>query len=433
MPDLNDLTIVELTISNVLGVKAVHLTPDGKSVVITGSNGEGKSSVINSIWLALGGKDASKDFTKPVRDGEDTGSVSIDLGDLKVTRTWTNGGASTKLVVTDASGNPQASPQTLLDQLIGRITIDPMVFPNKPEKDVRAILLGIVAEQLAAMGVDLDALAERYNQLYDQRTIMRREVKTATTRIEGMPVPPEGTPTEEVSITDVAAALSAAQRDNAERERLDREAMVAQRAAEAADAKVEELRAALAQAEEAAKTAHNVATLAAEASEKAGAPDEARITAYEDQIGEAEQTNQFVRMGQELARATADRDERALELEGIESEMTSIVAKRAKALRDVTMPVEGLAIDAEDEDRVTFNGIPLKQIPPSEQVLVGVRVAMALNPAIKVIRLLEASLLDQANTEAIKQFAAEHGFQLWIEKVEAATADVTIEAGEVKA
>lgn len=86
------MKIINLKAENIKKIKAVDITPTDNTVVITGKNGQGKSSILDSILFALGGKDALKDTPKPVRDGEDHASVEIDLGDYKVVRTWNEQG-----------------------------------------------------------------------------------------------------------------------------------------------------------------------------------------------------------------------------------------------------------------------------------------------------------------------------------------------------
>ena len=57
------MKIVELRAENVKRLKAVEITPDGTLQVIGGRNAQGKSSVLDAIWLALAEK---------VRDGMHT-------------------------------------------------------------------------------------------------------------------------------------------------------------------------------------------------------------------------------------------------------------------------------------------------------------------------------------------------------------------------
>ena len=88
------MKIIELRAENVKRLKAVGIHPDGTLQVIGGRNAQGKSSVLDAIWLALGGGKAGKSTSVPIRDGEDKASVTLDLGDLIVTGSWTKGGTS---------------------------------------------------------------------------------------------------------------------------------------------------------------------------------------------------------------------------------------------------------------------------------------------------------------------------------------------------
>ena len=49
------MKIIELQAENVKRLKAVDITPDGTLQIIGGRNAQGKSAVLDSIWLALGG------------------------------------------------------------------------------------------------------------------------------------------------------------------------------------------------------------------------------------------------------------------------------------------------------------------------------------------------------------------------------------------
>ena len=55
------MRIVEFKAENIARIKAVEITPDtGKNIVaLTGKNRQGKTTILNAIWMALGGKDLS--------------------------------------------------------------------------------------------------------------------------------------------------------------------------------------------------------------------------------------------------------------------------------------------------------------------------------------------------------------------------------------
>ena len=129
------MKIIELRAENVMRLKAVEITPDGTVQVIGGRNAQGKSAVLNAIWLALGGGKASKETPLPIRDGEDKASVRLDLGDLVVTRSWTRKGTSLK--VENAEGAQYKSPQSMLDALVGQLSFDPLAFTRLSPKEQR--------------------------------------------------------------------------------------------------------------------------------------------------------------------------------------------------------------------------------------------------------------------------------------------------------
>ena len=70
------MKIIRFEAENVKRLKAVEITPDGTVQVVTGRNGQGKSSVLDAIFLALGGGDAKKTVAMPIRVGAEQISTS---------------------------------------------------------------------------------------------------------------------------------------------------------------------------------------------------------------------------------------------------------------------------------------------------------------------------------------------------------------------
>jgi len=114
------MNIVSITSENFKRIKAVHIKPTGDVVVVGGRNAQGKSSVLDSIAAALGGKELMPD--EALRQGADGGQITVDLGDIIVTRTFGPAG-KTALKVTNKEGASFASPQSMLDKLVGRLSL----------------------------------------------------------------------------------------------------------------------------------------------------------------------------------------------------------------------------------------------------------------------------------------------------------------------
>lgn len=79
------MKIIEFRAERFKRLSAVEITPEGNTVIISGRNGQGKSSVLDAIWLALGGGNAVKDSatTVPIKDGNDPVGVVIEDGAVK--------------------------------------------------------------------------------------------------------------------------------------------------------------------------------------------------------------------------------------------------------------------------------------------------------------------------------------------------------------
>lgn len=398
------MKITQLTISNVKRIRAIDITPDGTVQIVGGRNAQGKSSVLDAIWLALGGGAASKATARPIRDGEDTASVRLDLGDYLVTRTWT--GDKSTLTVTSPDGAKFSSPQKKLDGLIGSLSFDPFAFTLLPAKAQRDQLLSLV--DLPFDPADLD---RRRAAIFDERTEVGRQGKA----IGLIPALIPDVPDTEVSSAAILAELRAAQ----DGERTNEAAY--QRAARAQGAR-EQAEAALA----AARTEEEAALEAFKA-----LPEVPDTAAIEQRLASVDDTNRAVRANQDTTAKQARFDQLYAQYGDLADQLDAIDREKAEGLAAATFPVPGLGFDT---DGVTYQGVPFSQASSAEQIRVSLAMAMALNPELRVIRILDGSLLDSDNLNLIADMATEHDYQLWIERVGDADADaIIIEDGLVRA
>lgn len=389
------MRIVKLTAENIKRLRAVEITPDGNTVVIAGRNGQGKTSVLDAIWMALGGGPAAKDTTRPIRDGATHAAVTVDLGELRVTRTWTTKG--TTLRVESADGARFPSPQAMLDRLVGRLAFDPLDFAHQSPRDQLAALLDVV--DLPFDPADLD---QRRQRLYEQRTSVGREGKALEGQLAGHPEPPADLPEEEQSLAAVLDEYRRAQYQQADVEACRR------RVGEERQ-RVERLRRDLAQAEADLEQAEQHLAQAS-TGDLADVP----LDTYTRRLAELEGTNAAVRAARARAdvarRLTAKRDE----YQALTARIAELDDMKAAAIRDAAMPIDGLGFDS---DGVTYNGVPFKQCSAAEQLRVSVAMAMALNPKVRVIRITDGSLLDSDNLALIEEMARDNDYQCWVERV----------------
>lgn len=396
------MKIIELRAENVKRLKAVGIHPDGTLQVIGGRNAQGKSSVLDAIWLALGGGKAGKSTAVPIRDGEDKASVTLDLGDLVVTRSWTKGGTSLK--VNSADGAAYSSPQKMLDALVGQLTFDPLEFTRLSAREQRDALLGLVD-----LPVDIDSLEQKRATLFAERTAIGQQGKAI-----GDVTVDNTLPEQETSMSEAVAELRAA-------EELGQQVAHAQREVAKARDDVKYLRSQLATAEQAL-------TAAEENIEELGtAPDTAPLAARLETL---EEENQRTRANNAAREKAAERDRLRDAYSDLTEQIDALDTEKQQALASASFPVDGLGFD---EHGVTYAGVPFSQASSAEQIRVSLAMAMAANPKLRVIRILDGSLLDGDAMAAIREQVAERDFQLWIERVgDADEGAVVIEDGEVR-
>lgn len=415
------MKIVSLTAENVKRLKAVQITPTGSVQVVAGRNAQGKSSVLDAIWLALGGGAAKKATAKPVRDGEESAFVKLDLGDIIVTRTWVSD-TNTTLTVESKDGARYTSPQGMLDALVGKLAFDPLAFIQLGDKEQVQTLLSLVE-----LPFDPDELDAKRLGFYEKRKEVGQHLKTAKGALAVQDIPALDVPDEEVSGADVLAEYEAAQA--VARENSDTRSAVTSAQMRVADRQhdVTTAREKLATAEAALELAsRDAATAAKRAAALAPDPD---LTVYSDRLANVEATNRAIRAAWQY-KADKDRVKSlADEYDNLTARIEGVDNVKIAGLAKATFPIDGLSFDSTG---VTYNGIPFSQSSGAEQLRVSLAMAMAMNPDLRVIRITDGSLLDSENMALIESMATAADFQVWIERVdESGTVGVVIEDGMV--
>ena len=132
------MKITKIKIKNLYGI--TEYEGDGRSVELSGTNGAGKSSVIDAIRYALTNKSNRKYI---VRNGETEGEILIETDNgLRINRKATTNQADYKSV--KQNGHEVGSPETFLKDIFTPLQLSPVEFMEKSEKEQNAILLDMV-------------------------------------------------------------------------------------------------------------------------------------------------------------------------------------------------------------------------------------------------------------------------------------------------
>lgn len=417
------MKIISLFAENVKRLKAVEIRPDGNAVILEGKNAQGKSSVLDAIWWALGGQTAQKGNDKPIREGQARAKVELDLGGLKVTRVWTANDRST-LKVESADGTAVKSPQALLDSLVGRLSFDPLAFSRMSPKEQRETLI-----DLAGIREELQGLERIRQTVYDSRTEVGREIKRLEGHLEKLQGIDPNAPDEQVSPETIMAELREAQqtiginrtkRDTLEQ--LRRKAARMQEQIAALEAEIEKERAVLL----------SVCEVGKELSAEVDALVDPDLDAITEKLNNLQAINKAVQAKWERNDTQAALLEAENERDRLTEEIGNADRAKEELLQNAPLPVPGLNIN---DSGVTFRGVPFAQCSGAEQLKISLAMAMSLNPTLRVIRITDGSLLDSDSLAVVREMAEARDFDVWIERVangpSGEAGAVYIEDGEV--
>jgi energy-coupling factor transporter ATP-binding protein EcfA2 len=379
--------IVRLESTNYKRLKAVEIAPDpdGNLVIVAGKNGQGKTSILDSITAVLGGVSA-KTTPKPIREGEERAEIILETEDLIVTRRFTASGST--LTVKAPDGAVYSKGQAKLDDMLGKLSLDPLAFTQLSDRDQLATLLDLV--ELPFDPAKLDA--ERKG-IFDERADVGRQGKAI-----GDVTVDDSLPIDETSVSELLSKYRSAQQTNAQ---LD----AALDEMEEASVRVNELEAQLILAKERLTTAAEALKVS---------PDRVELDPIQAQIDGAEWTNAAIRANN-AARGKVNRQaELRADYKALTEQIEALEKRKAEGLASAKFPIDGLGFD---ESGVTYQGVPFKQASGAEQLRVSLAMAIALNPKLRVIRIADGSLLDSDNLALVESIARENDFQVWIEMV----------------
>jgi hypothetical protein len=410
------MAIIGLHSENVKRVKVADIRcGHAPSVKIGGRNAQGKTSVMDSIIMAIqGGKSIPK---RPVREGADSATIILETDDLVIQRVIAPD-RSTKLVVTNRDGAKFSGAQKMLDKLLGSLSFDPLAFSKmKPDDQETALreLLGIDTRKL-------DAMREI---AFTTRTDVNREVKALQAQVDGMASHPD-LPDEELSAVEIQEALNEAKKHNAECDLVVDAYYDAKDAYEAVEARIAACDAEITRLMELLKVQQRTrATLKQEVIAMEPKIAEAANAATlikkidEDEIVQrlvsVSDTNRKIAENKMLADRMKVLATKQAETDALTADIKSIDQQKSDLLASAKYPVPGLAIAP--EGGITLNGFPLEQASAAEALKTGVAICVAMNPEFPVALIRDASLLDDDTLAMVEQFAVEHGCQVWMERV----------------
>ena len=401
--------INELQIENLKRIRAVKIEPTQNGLtVIGGNNGQGKTSVLDSIAWALGGEKYRP--SSPQREG------SVIPPNLHIT--LSNGlvverkGKNSSLVVTDPNGHKGG--QQLLNEFVEQLALDLPKFMAASGKGKAETLLKIIG-----VGEQLAKLDQEEQQIYQERLAIGRIADQKNKFAKEMPTYPDA-PKDLISASELIRQQQEILARNGENQRKRQNAAQLEEQAGKLQTEIDrlhrELTKVLADLETAKKSVaflHDESTAELEAN-----------------IQNIEQINIQVRANLDREKAEEDAQHYSDQYNELTKKIEDVRQSRKSLLDGAAMPLPGLSID---NGELTYKGKCWDCMSSAEQLKASTAIIRQLNPECGFVLIDKLEQMDLDTLREFGQWLESEGLQAIATRV--STGDecsLIIEDGEIK-
>lgn len=378
------MKINSLELENVKRIKAVKIEPTENGLtVIGGRNGQGKTSVLDSIAWALGGDRFRP--SSPQREGSvlpPNLKITMDSG-IIVERT----GKNSTLKVTDPTG--RKGGQQLINEFVSQLALDLprfMTASNKEKADTLLRIIG-VGDQLAQLEHDA---TELYNRRHAIGQIADQKVKYAREMTEYPDVPEQL-----ISASELIKQQQGIMAHNAENKcKRDRAAEI-QRCYDAVNSKISGIRAELQRLMTEQQSLMDDLRIANMETEHLEDLSTAKL---EEDIENVEKINIKIRANLEKEKAEEDAKAYQAQYSQLTHELEAVRQKKTDLLKSAQLPLPELSVQ---DGELTYNGFKWDNMSGADQLVVSTAIVRKLNPSCGFVLL---DKLEQMDLDTLAEF-----------------------------
>lgn len=438
------LKSVKLVVENFKNLQNVVVDIGGRSLMFIGPNGSGKSALIQAMMSPMNSKMLP---SEPIKTGEERAMISHTIAgtidgvhkeyvmDLFFTKKDSKG----RLVIKNENGEVLKSPATLIKSIIGNVSFDVTQWLNDDAKKKLATI-----KTLTGRGQDIDVISANLKLEKDaqKKSKDRADELDAILSNHGLSAEEVDRYSNKIDITAMQTAMSSigaaqSQWDDINNKvvgfkaTVDNAEMRINTLKEAANAKINAVSTEIFRLQEEIKRQQGIQANAVTECDNAVDTINQEVVTAKDNVVKGEQwlvanprpsvdevsrqINEAIAHN-EKCNAISKLAEHQRELlkcrEAMEAKK-SIIAKlendRSEIIKHSQLPIEGLTFD---DDTLYLDGLPLEdgQINTARLWDVGVDIAMAMNPTLKIIFLHDANVFDKKHLHAIIEKIESRGY-----------------------
>lgn len=423
------LRSIKLVTENFKGLENVLFDIGGKSFMIIGPNGKGKSSFTQAMMSPMNTKLLP---SEPIKTGEDHARISHTIGgivngesktyimDIYFTKKDSKG----RLVIRNEHGEELKSPATLIKTIIGNVSFDVTQWlKDTTDKKLKTI------KQLTGRGQDIDTVSAQIKiEKEDLKKIKDRgEELDAILSNHGLSAEEVDKYSTKIDITPLQNAMSSVSQQQQQWNQVKAQSDGFRTTVDTCGTTINNASAEIFRLQEEIKRQQGIIAKATEAADVANsnikiadqwlidnpAPSAEELNAQINQaIAHNEKCNSIAQLAvhqRELLKCRENYEAKKNVISTLETSRADIISKSQ-------LPIPGLTFD---DDMLYIDGLPLEeeQINTARLWDIGVDVAIALNPGLKVIFLHDGNAFDKKHLHAIISKIESRGYMAVVEYV----------------
>lgn len=436
------MKISMLKLKNCLGIKEIEFRP-GQITIIEGEEGQGKTSILESIQRFFWNKSERATFVYKDDEGSaEKAETYIDLDDGTAMKKYINPENKVTTTGIEKDGMSPKSPETFLKALVSERQLNPISLISMPDKELTDLILSLIPISVTEADAKewllevppfidyskhgLQVCKDIEKAYYDKRADINRRVKDLDGEVKGTAAKlPEGYDPEqwrEVSLTDKYDAIRKANDINANRQKcqsqIDGVNIKVQAIKSEADLKVKQL-------EDEIQHIKNDAQVRIETEQKnveiavkyiENHP-EIDIKPLEEEHKQTEYMKSFVRTADDLKLKQDELESKKVESQKLTEKIEYMRTKPQMLLATAKMPVDGITVDG--QGNVLINSRPIINLSGGERIKFVMTIVRATAGPLKII-LIDG--FEKLSPKGQEEFIAEctgDGFQYIVTKVTA--------------
>ena len=378
------IKINKLEIENVKRVRAVKIEPSAKGLtIIGGDNGQGKTSVLDSIAWALGG-----DRFKPSLPGR-SGSITppylhiVMSNGLVVERK----GKNSDLKVTDPSG--ERAGQQLLNKFVEGFALDLPRFMEASDADKAKTLLNIIG-----IGPQLVELEQKEQSIYNERLTIGRIADQKKKFADEQEYFPDA-PKDLVSPAELIRQQQEILARNGQREQWKRDYDKILDEIMSTEDQLERLN------EKAAELKEYLKVLQKKEHDAQKSPKELQMEStaeLEQNLAEIDEINRKVRINLDKDKAEEDALQYKNQYDSLTADLNKVRSDKTSLLEHAELPLPGLTVE---NGKLRYQGQEWDNMSGSDRLRVATAIVRKLNPECGFVLI---DKLEQMDLRTLKEF-----------------------------